>query len=121
MKSIIEGKSWYIDRVALPILRDDEKVKVHVSLNGEAYDAEVATIDDEDAEMKVLVKLKGSSDLANCTHFSFRLLDGDGLVYAYGWSKDNSSFAPLDDYGAPMWGCAYIEYFNEEKLEWEEL
>ena len=126
MWDIIEGKNWYINKVALPILRGDwercnSKVKIQVSVNGNILEADIATIDDEEAEMKIHVHLAGHSDLENTTPYSFRLLDGDGLVYAYGWSEDDSSFAPLDDFGEPSWGCVSIEYFNEEKLEWEEL
>ena len=41
-------------------------------------------------------------------HF-FRLLDDDGVVYAWGWSDDDSSFQPLDEYGSAF-GCTEIQY-----------
>jgi len=49
----------------------------------------------------------------------FRLLDDDGEVYYKGRSSDNSSFAPLDDYGMPNAGCTEIQYLNHGK--WETL
>ena len=52
--------------------------------------------------------------------FSFRLLDDDGIVYAYGKCTDDSSFAPLDVYG-DAYGMTMIEYKNPETKEWEEL
>ena len=43
---------------------------------------------------------------------SFRLLDDDGEVYAYGKSTNGSSFAPLDRY-MPDYGCTEIQYKNQ--------
>lgn len=50
----------------------------------------------------------------------FRLLDDDGIVYAYGVSDDDSSFSPLDYY-RPLWGVVHIEYKNKETGEYEVL
>ena len=52
----------------------------------------------------------------------FRLLDDDGEVYAEGlYVGDDSedSFAPLDDWGMPAWGCTEIQYKRGEA--WETL
>lgn len=60
---------------------------------------------------------------------SFRLLDGDGIVYYHGLFIDDderegydaeSEFQPLDCYGTPNAGCAWIEYRNAAG-EWKEL
>ena len=50
----------------------------------------------------------------------FRLLDDDGIVYAYGVSDDDSSFAPLDYY-AYSYGVTEIQYKNKETGEYEVL
>lgn len=52
--------------------------------------------------------------------FSFRLLDDDGIVYAYGKGTDNSSFAPLDRYMYD-YGCTMIEWKNPETGKYELL
>ena len=52
--------------------------------------------------------------------YKFRLLDDDGIVYAYGISSDDSSFSPLDKY-SDWYGVTMIEYKNPETLEWELL
>ena len=52
--------------------------------------------------------------------FSFRLLDDDGIVYAYGKSDDDSSFAPLDRY-MNDYGCTEIQYKNSETGKYETL
>lgn len=49
----------------------------------------------------------------------FRLVDGDGNIYYEGLSGDDSSFDPLDDFGAGNAGAAAIEYF--EKGTWRPL
>lgn len=54
--------------------------------------------------------------------YKFRLLDDDGEIYLYGWSKTNDgddAFLPLDCYGA-AYGCTIIEY-KTDSGEWEEL
>ena len=54
--------------------------------------------------------------------YKFRLLDDDGIVYAYGLNTscdDDSAFSPLDRY-EPEYGCTSIEYQNSNG-EWEEL
>ena len=43
------------------------------------------------------------------TLYDFRLLDDDGIVYAYGKSTENNSFAPLDRYESD-YGCSEIQY-----------
>ena len=55
--------------------------------------------------------------------FKFRLLDDDGIIYAYGLSTDNCTehaFAPLDRYEGD-YGCVSIEYKNPDTGAWEEL
>ena len=54
----------------------------------------------------------------NCS-YAFRMKDDDGEVYYHGKSSDNSSFAPLDDFGTPNAGCTTIEYWS--KGTWETL
>ena len=52
----------------------------------------------------------------------FRMLNGDGEVYYYGYSSDNNTedaFAPLDDFGGPNDGCTEIQYYENGK--WETL
>ena len=55
---------------------------------------------------------------AECARYryEFRLVDDDGEVYCYGRTNDNSSFAPLDDWGA-HYGCTSIEYYVDGKWE----
>lgn len=53
--------------------------------------------------------------------YKFRLLDDDGIVYAYGYSMtndDDEAFYPLDQY-AGDYGCTEIQYNNMGK--WETL
>ena len=45
--------------------------------------------------------------------FTFRLLDDDGEIYAYGKSTEENSFAPLDRYMYD-YGCTEIQYRNKE-------
>ena len=52
--------------------------------------------------------------------YSFRLLDDDGEIYAYGKSTDPSSFAPLDRY-MDSYGCTEIQYRNPETGKYETL
>ncbi len=52
--------------------------------------------------------------------YSFRLLDDDGIIYAYGKSTDNSSFAPLDHYMYD-YGCTEIQYKNPKTGKYETL
>lgn len=58
-------------------------------------------------------------NLAQLTN-KFRLLDDDGNVYAYGLSKSDSSFAPLDAYQND-YGCVWIEYKNPTTNKYEVL
>ena len=55
--------------------------------------------------------------------FSFRLLDDDGIVYAYGKSTDcntEAAFAPLDRYELE-YGCTEIQYRNPSTGKYETL
>ena len=52
--------------------------------------------------------------------FSFRLLDDDGIIYAYGKSTDDSSFSPLDRYMYD-YGCTEIQYKNPVTGKYETL
>ena len=54
------------------------------------------------------------------TLYPFRLLDDDGVIYAYGVSTDNSSFAPLDRYMYD-YGCTEIQYRNPDTGKYETL
>ena len=51
---------------------------------------------------------------------SFRLLDDDGVVYAYGKAKPNIDFEPLDAY-MYSYGCTEIQYKNKETGKYETL
>ena len=44
--------------------------------------------------------------------YKFRLLDDDEIIYYYGKSSCNSSFAPLDDFGLGNAGCVDIQYYE---------
>ncbi|MBP2657189.1 MAG: hypothetical protein H6Q69_221 [Firmicutes bacterium] len=46
--------------------------------------------------------------------YKFRMKDDGGIIYYYGVSSSDSSFAPLDDFGMPNAGCTMIEYYNKE-------
>lgn len=55
--------------------------------------------------------------------YDFRLLDDDGVIYAYGKCTDNSSesaFAPLDRY-MNVYGCTEIQYKNPQTGVYETL
>lgn len=52
--------------------------------------------------------------------YPFRLLDDDGIIYAYGFSTDDSSFAPLDRYEYD-YGCTEIQYKNLVTGKYETL
>ena len=52
--------------------------------------------------------------------FSFRLLDDDGVIYAYGKSTNHGSFAPLDAY-MDVYGCTEIQYKNPGTGKYETL
>ena len=52
--------------------------------------------------------------------FTFRLLDDDGEVYAYGKSTEKDSFAPLDRYMYD-YGCTEIQYRNSDTGKYETL
>lgn len=67
---------------------------------------------------KMMNKLKESNYTGDI--YRFRLLDDDGIVYAYGISTDDSSFAPLDRYMYD-YGCTEIQYRNQETGEYETL
>lgn len=50
----------------------------------------------------------------------FRLLDDDGIVYAYGKAKEGVDFEPLDYYMC-SYGCTRIQYKNKETGEYKDL
>lgn len=55
--------------------------------------------------------------------YKFRLLDDDGVIYAYGYSKtndDEEAFLPLDDYQG-AYGVTEIQYRDPKTKEWETL
>jgi hypothetical protein len=52
--------------------------------------------------------------------YSFRLLDDDGEIYAYGKSTTNDSFSPLDRY-MDVYGCTEIQYRNKLTGKYETL
>ena len=52
--------------------------------------------------------------------FRFRLLDDDGVIYAYGLSTNDSSFSPMEKYG-DMYGITDIQYRNEATGKYESL
>ena len=52
--------------------------------------------------------------------YSFRLLDDDGEIYAYGMSTVKDSFAPLDRYMYD-YGCTEIQYLNPDTKKYETL
>lgn len=52
--------------------------------------------------------------------YRFRCCDDDGVTYFWGVCNKNDSFAPLDWVG-DVYGCTYIEYFNDVSQEWEML
>ena len=64
-------------------------------------------------------KLTEAGD-GDATIYRFRLLDDDGIVYAYGECTDDSSFAPLDKY-MPLYGCTEIQYRNPDTGKYETL
>lgn len=113
MISVIR-KHWYLERVALPILYDDQSITIAVTLDGEHYDGYWEWAD-FDGAMGIFVLLPKPEGLFP---HQFRLLDDDEVVYAYGYSDDSSSFAPLD-WAEAAWGCTSIEYWNGN--EWEPL
>jgi len=64
--------------------------------------------------------LEPKSKRPDCIH-KFKLADDDGNVYCYGYSNNDSSFSPLDDFGMPNWGCTTIFYRNPETGKYEQL
>ena len=52
--------------------------------------------------------------------YRFRLLDDDGIVYAYGMSTRPDSFAPLDRYQF-VYGCSEIQYKDQKTGKYETL
>lgn len=51
---------------------------------------------------------------------TFRLLDDDGVVYAYGKAKKGVDFEPLDCYMYD-YGCVTIQYKNKDTGKYETL
>lgn len=123
----MRGKDWAIEMVALPIIGDayaedwrDLLGNVQISLpdgNRQVFFPDLN--DDACYAMFINVMPAVTEDYWQRVHkHQFRLLDDDGVVYAYGWSADDSSFAPLD-WATSAWGCTSIEYWNGN--EWEPL
>ena len=54
------------------------------------------------------------------TFYKFRLKDDDEEIYLHGISSNDSSFAPCD-YFEGLLGTTIIEYWNDNKKEWEML
>ena len=44
---------------------------------------------------------------------AFKLKDDDGILYFRGKCLDDSSFSPLDEFGA-AYGCTILEYRNND-------
>ena len=65
--------------------------------------------------------------LAKCKEIckkKFRVLDDDGEIYYYGYSNDSDSekaFLHLMILVCQDAGCTEIQYYDEEKKEWETL
>ena len=68
--------------------------------------------------MKEAHKVKHGSYPENL--YTFRLLDDDGEIYAYGKSTVPDSFAPLDRY-MNDYGCTEIQYRNPKTGKYETL
>lgn len=51
---------------------------------------------------------------------TFRLLDDDGIIYAYGKATKDVDFEPLDYY-MYAYGCVTIQYKNKETGKYETL
>ena len=60
---------------------------------------------------------QGPHDLDECVSNNpvhFKLYDDDGILYAEGMLYgEYDGFEPLDDFGAPNWGCAGIKIEGE--------
>lgn len=109
-------KRWYFDGVVLPCIDDDYYEGQYIYRRGDKE----YQLDFPDDPWKVVVRMPEPEQKFP---YKFRVLDDDGVVYATGYSADNSSedaFAPLD-WAASQWGCTYIEYCNPETGEWEML
>jgi hypothetical protein len=57
---------------------------------------------------------KTSYDYKEGTNLPYRFImrDADKELYFEGVTDNASSFAPLDDYGMPGYGCTDIKYLN---------
>jgi hypothetical protein len=62
-------------------------------------------------EVNVLSRNYEESDEPKLIH-PFKMFDDDDNLYYEGFSTDDSSFGPLDNYGTPNAGCTYIQYKN---------
>lgn len=128
----MRGKNWYIEYGALPIVGDmyaddwrdllkNVKIQLPVGERKVFFLWLDSQPDSACYEMFIPIAPPMSDDFVNrCTKYRFRLLDDDGVIYAYGCSADNSSFAPLD-WAESVWGCTCIEYYDLETGEWEPL
>ncbi len=64
----------------------------------------------------IIIKSLTSAEMPH----KFRCLDDEGNIYFGGVSNNDSSFAPMDDYGAD-YGVTSIEYKNTTTGIWEQL
>lgn len=69
---------------------------------------------------KLLRQRLAEKGQASAPLYPFRLLDDDGVIYAYGLSTDPDTFAPLDRY-EPAYGCTTIQYKNPDTGRYETL
>lgn len=70
--------------------------------------------------LPIMKKRLADAGRGNEPLYDFRLLDDDGIIYAYGKGTNNSSFAPLDRY-EPDYGCTEIQYRNTITGKYETL
>ena len=99
--------TWLITKDTLADLGEPERTNLNaVGMTGPrtGTDAEVARLEAGEGE-------------------AFRMFDGDGELYYEGrWlevpSSDGDEFEPLEDFGHPNAGCAYIEYRDPDTGKW---
>jgi len=60
------------------------------------------------------------ADAGKCI-YPFKMYDDDHNLYYEGKSSEHGSFDPLDDFGEPNAGAAYIKYRNQISGVWEIL
>lgn len=110
----MKRRTWCLTQMALPLFDNYEDCPVRCEISGRTRLVELSD------PWAAFVVMDLPENFGEFTH-PFRLLDDDGVVYAYGCSRtddDDDAFAPLD-WGAG-WGCTSIEYQNEDG-DWEML